>query len=32
MSGIGIPGEIARYDDEFAVTAVLEAGEFHALS
>src|SRR3546814_5213679 len=29
MPGIGIPGEIVRNDDQLAVTAVLEAGEFH---
>ena len=32
MPGVGIPGEIVRDDDQLAVAAVLEAGEFHGVS
>ena len=30
--GVGVPGEIVRYDDQLAVTAMLEAGQFHSFS
>ncbi|VXC98092.1 conserved hypothetical protein [Sphingomonas sp. 8AM] len=31
MPGIGIPGQIVRYDDQATVAPLLQTGEFHAL-